>query len=56
MRDFLMCILQDGSRFIEAAQLNPGGAFILLVLVAMTLGAVVYGAIKGVGNVLSRLL
>ncbi|QKY11998.1 hypothetical protein [Janthinobacterium lividum] len=54
MRDFLMCILQYGPRFMEAAQLNLGGAVILLVLVAMLLGAVVYGAIKGVSKALGQ--
>ncbi|WP_156368574.1 hypothetical protein [Duganella sp. Leaf61] len=53
MRDFLMCILQDGPRFMEAAQLNLGGAAILLVLVAMLLVAAVYAALKGVGKVFS---
>lgn len=53
MRDFLMCILQDGPRIMEAAQLNLGGAAALLVLAAMLLGAPVYAAIKGVGKVSS---
>lgn len=55
MRDFLICILQDGPRFMKAAQLNLGGAAILLVLVAMLLGADVYAAVKGVGKVFSSI-
>lgn len=55
MRDFTICIWQDGPRFMEAAQLNLGGAAILLVLVAMLLGAAVYAAIKGVGKVFSSI-